>query len=184
LYIVSDFIRSGVDASRARITATRTNNDAVSVASQGPHNGKSRKLYRTARVQNAVLRRRDHAVEIYDQNASSFRDGIGACGPDFEIVVRRFGIAFKLTSVQFLAASVPTGGRRSSGEFRQAARAGSGHRRAPRLHLPDRRRSAGFLARYESFRRGIFPNIAPVAPVPTENSSFEAKLLAVQRRAF
>jgi hypothetical protein len=31
-------------------------------------------LYRTAPVQNAVPRRLHHVVEIYNQNASSFRD--------------------------------------------------------------------------------------------------------------
>jgi len=40
-------------------------------------------LYCTARVQNAVPRHLHHMVEICDQNASSFRDGVGASGPDF-----------------------------------------------------------------------------------------------------
>jgi hypothetical protein len=41
-------------------------------------------LYRTARAQNAMPRHLDHVVEICDRNASSFCDGVGACGPDFE----------------------------------------------------------------------------------------------------
>ncbi|MGH6751929.1 MAG: hypothetical protein ACREDP_07155, partial [Bradyrhizobium sp.] len=52
--------------------------------------------YRTARAQNAVPRHLNHVVEICDRNASSFRDGAGACDgePDAKS---------KLTSEQFNA---------------------------------------------------------------------------------
>jgi hypothetical protein len=41
-------------------------------------------LYRTARVQNAMPRQLGHVVEICDQSASSFRDGVAASGQAFE----------------------------------------------------------------------------------------------------
>jgi hypothetical protein len=39
-------------------------------------------LYRTARVQKAMLRHLDQMVETCDRSASSFRD-VGHCGLDF-----------------------------------------------------------------------------------------------------
>ncbi|MET3840787.1 hypothetical protein [Bradyrhizobium sp. OAE829] len=86
-------------------------------------------------------------------------------GAEFEISARWIDVYSELTSEQSIAAP-----DRARGLYPGGVRAGMIR---PSPNRQDRRGRAGFLrgfpppvslARYESFRRRIFPNIAPIAP--------------------
>jgi hypothetical protein len=116
-------------------------------------------LYRTARVQKAMPRHLDHVVEICDRNASSLRDGIGASDPDFKSL--RGGSTSSPNDLGAIHRGTPT----ASEATQKDTPAWPVDRDDLAVSQPISG-PARFWARYESFRRRIFPKIAPSAPVP------------------